>query len=144
MGTGNRSWLWLAAGVGAALATRAWLRKRRAYDFHGKTVLITGGSRGLGLEMARILARQGARLALCARDVDALRRAMQELHAMGAEVFMLPCDLTDQTEVKEIMRSVEERFGPVDVLINNAGVIEVGPMEEMTLEDYEEAIKTHF
>src|ERR1051326_2668953 len=103
MGTGKKSLLWLAVSVGATLAMRAWLRKRRAYDFHGKTVMITGGSRGLGLEMARILAMQGARLALCARNIDELERAMQELQTMGAQVFILPCDLTDQNEVEEII-----------------------------------------
>ncbi len=133
-----------AAGVGAWLAVRALLRNRRAYDLHGRTVLITGGSRGLGLLLAREFAREGARIALCARDMEELERARKELEQNGAEVFAAPCDLTDRNQVEMWVRAVRDRFGSVDVLVNNAGIIQVGPMEEMLLEDYEAAMQIHF
>ncbi|HYP01981.1 MAG TPA: SDR family NAD(P)-dependent oxidoreductase [Pyrinomonadaceae bacterium] len=132
------------AGVGALLGVRAALKKRREFDFGGKTVLITGGSRGLGLVLARELARAGARLSICARDPRELERARLDLARRGAEVLAFPCDVTERAQVEEWVRISEQRFGGVDVLVNNAGVIQVGPIEVMTLADYEEAMKVHF
>ena len=132
------------AAAGALFATRAVVRARRAYDVRGKTVLITGGSRGLGLVLARELAREGARIAICARDATELERAREDLAARGADVLAVPCDLTKRAQVEELVNDVRTHFGRVDVLINNAGVIQVGPLDVMTLEDYEEAMRTHY
>jgi short-subunit dehydrogenase len=132
------------AGVGALLGVRAALRKWREFDFGGKAVLITGGSRGLGLVLARELAREGARLSICARDPEELERARGDLASRGAEVLAFPCDVTDRAQVNEWVQVSVEHFGGVDVLINNAGVIQVGPIEVMTLADYEEAMRIHF
>jgi len=142
--TNDRSLLLAAAGVGALLAARTVLKRRREYDFRGKAVLITGGSRGLGLVLARELARKGARLAICARDPKELEQAQAELQRMGADVIAVPCDVTDRAQVNEMVSVVCRHFGKIDVLVNNAGVIQVGPIEVTTLEDYEEAMKTHF
>ncbi len=133
-----------AAGLGGLLIARAAVRRTRAYDFRGKTVLITGGSRGLGLVLARELAEEGARIAICARDRVELESARRDLSPRGAEVFAIPCDVTEREQVSEMVEIVRDHFGGVDVLINNAGVIQVGPIEVMTLEDYEMAMKTHF
>src|SRR5581483_5350131 len=116
----------------------------RAYDLHGRTVLITGGSRGLGLLLAREFAREGARIALCARDMEELERARKVLEQNGAEAFAAPCDLTVRNQVEMWVHAVRYRFGSVDVLVNNAGSIQVGPREEMLLEDYEAAMQIHF
>jgi len=132
-----------SAGARALSAVRS-LATWRDYQFKSKTVLVTGGSRGLGLVMARMLAREGARLAILARDPDELERARQELSALGAEVIALSCDVTDRQDIENAVRLAKDRLGRIDVLINNAGVIQVGPMETMTLADYEEAMKTHF
>jgi short-subunit dehydrogenase len=132
-----------SAGARALSAVRS-LATWRDYQFKNKTVLVTGGSRGLGLVMARMLAREGARLAILARDPDELERAHQELSALGAEVVALSCDVTDRQDIENAVRLAKDRLGRIDVLINNAGVIQVGPMETMTLADYEEAMKTHF
>jgi NAD(P)-dependent dehydrogenase (short-subunit alcohol dehydrogenase family) len=132
------------AGVGALLGVRAAVKKWREFDLSGKAVLITGGSRGLGLVLARELAREGARLSICARDPEELERARVDLSSRGAEVLAFPCDVTDRAQVNEWVQVSAEHFGGVDVLINNAGVIQVGPMEVMTLADYEEAMKIHF
>jgi len=137
------SLLLAAAGVGLLWAARGALRRWRAYDFHDKVVLITGGSRGLGLVMARELLHEGARVAICARDELELERARQDL-AYPDRVLIVPCDVTDRAQVQDMVRLVRERFGRIDVLINNAGVIQVAPAELMTLEDYEAAMKVHF
>ncbi len=140
----NNAWLWAAAGVGGLMAARALWRRGREFDFADKVVLITGGSRGLGLVLARELAQAGARLALCARDPEELERARADLAARGARVQVFPCDVTDRAQVAEWVRVARDHYGRIDVLVNNAGVIEVGPVEVQTLADFEEAMRTHF
>lgn len=130
------------AGVGAGAALRK-LRSRAAIDFSGKSVVITGGSRGLGLVMARQLAAEGANLTLLARHEDELKRAEQDVTSHGGQVLALTCDVRDQEEVERAIQQVIARFGRVDVLINNAGVIAVGPVEHMSLEDFENAMAVH-
>jgi len=93
--------------------------------------------------MARQLASEGARLALLARDEAELKRADAQLNALGAEVMTVTCDITKQSEVNEAIQQVQKRFGNVDVLINNAGIIQVGPLEHMTVEDFENALAIH-
>ncbi|HZU41330.1 MAG TPA: SDR family oxidoreductase [Terriglobales bacterium] len=134
----------LGAAAGAVLATRALLSGRGNYDLRGKNILITGGSRGLGLVLAREFAKQGARIAICARNAAALERARLDLARLAHEVHAIPCDITSKIEVDEMVRTVREKLGSIDVLVNNAGVIAVGPMETMTIEDYQESIDTHF
>jgi len=131
-------------GIGATLAARALVRKRREFELRGKVVLITGGSRGLGLEMARAFASEGARLALTARDEAELERAQAELEKNGADVFTCAFDLTTKAQVELMVRRVREHFGRIDVLVNNAGIIEVGPVDTMTHADFERAMRTHF
>lgn len=135
---------WAAAGAGVLLAGRAVVRRLFGYNLRGKVVLITGGSRGLGLVMAREFAHEGARIVICARKVEELETARADLKARGAEVLAVPCDITDRAQVNEMVNTARDRFGRVDVLVNNAGVIQVGPVEVMTVADYEEAMKTHF
>lgn len=126
------------------LIGRSIYRKTTAYNFSRKTVLITGGSRGLGLVMARQLAAEGARLILCARDAEELENARIELAGKGAEVVTKVCDVTDQEQVNTMMATVQNNFGAIDVLINNAGIISAGPIAEMTVQEFEEAMNTHF
>ena len=140
----NKGLLLAAMGAGAVFAARALMRKSNEYSMRGRVVLITGGSRGLGLVMARELAREGAKLAICARDEEELIRAHADLRQYGAQVFAVPCDVTVRAQAEGMVQAAQDHFGRVDVLINNAGVIQVGPMEVMTLEDYEEAMRIHF
>jgi short-subunit dehydrogenase len=137
----NRGLLMTALGVGGYLAYRA-LKPR--YDYRGKHVLITGGSRGLGLVLARQLADAGARLSICSRDPNALSLAVSDLAERGARVVAVECDVTDRDRVREFIAVARQRNGPIDVLINNAGVIRVGPLEEMREADYAESLLVHF
>ena len=141
--TGGSFWLAAAICAGALVAT-GLMSKRRRYSFEGKTVLITGGSRGLGLVLARQFADEGARVAVCARDEGELGRAKADLEAQGAEVLTVACDVRDQADVNRMIEEVRARFGQIDVLVNNAGVIQVGPLETQTQEDFENAMAVHF
>lgn len=140
----NQSLLWTAAGIGAVFAFRALTRLRQSYSFQNKVVVITGGSRGLGLVLARQLAAEGAQLAICARTEDQLKKAEQELIAQGAEVLALPCDLTNRVQAEQFIQRVQKYYGRIDVLINNAGIIQAGPLADMNLTDFEDAMNTHF
>jgi NAD(P)-dependent dehydrogenase (short-subunit alcohol dehydrogenase family) len=130
-------------GIGGALVGRALLRRSRWFSFRGKTALVTGGSRGLGLVLARQLVDAGARVAICARTERQLLAATQELRDRGGEVVAIPCDVRDRSQVQTMVEQVVSRWGGVDVLINNAGVIEVGPLDAMTLEDFHQSMETH-
>jgi NAD(P)-dependent dehydrogenase (short-subunit alcohol dehydrogenase family) len=132
-----------ALTIGAALISRG-LRASRAIDFHGCSAVITGGSRGLGLLVARELGRQGARLTVAARDEAELERARQDLQDRGIEVTTVVCDIANKDEARALVEGVVARSGRIDVLVNNAGVIKVGPLEHMQRDDFEEAMDVHF
>jgi len=117
---------------------------RRTCSFAGKVVLITGGSRGLGLVLARQLCAEGARVALLARDPDELARAREELVQRGGEVLTISCDLLEPEQIDTAVQEIVDRFGGLDVVINNAGIIEVGPLEHMRRKDFERAMNLHF
>jgi NAD(P)-dependent dehydrogenase (short-subunit alcohol dehydrogenase family) len=118
---------------------------RPVLSFEGATVLITGGSRGLGLALARQLGAEGARLILVARDRAELRRAEEDLHRRGVrEILTIAADVRQETQVKMIMEQSASFSPRLDVLINNAGIITVGPLHTMTRNDFEEAMALHF
>lgn len=133
-------------GAAAGLATYAGvrlLRTLRRYELRGKSVLITGGSRGLGLVLAREILAQGGRVAICARDREELQRAYRDLVRLGRVVASV-CDITVEDEVARMVRRLRSELGDIDVLVNNAGIIQVGPYEMMTRADFEEVMRTHF
>ncbi|HJT30019.1 MAG TPA: SDR family oxidoreductase [Pyrinomonadaceae bacterium] len=132
-----------ALGAGA-FALKSAFNHLFDYDLKDKTVLITGGSRGLGLVMAREFAREGARVVICARDEQALDQARLDLEKFGTEVMVARCDVTNRHDVMAMVANVYTQLGSIDVLVNNAGVIQVGPLEVMTHEDFELAMQAHF
>ena len=129
----------VALALGAAYAVRQY-RKMNAWSFAGRTVVITGRSRGLGFVMAKIFAAEGARVVLWARNPEELGRAQREIEAAGGTVLVVPCDLTQREQIDQAVQRTIAHFGNVDVLVNNAGIIQVGPFEHMTLDDYEQAM----
>jgi short-subunit dehydrogenase len=115
-----------------------------SYPLREKVVLITGGSRGLGLVLARHICARGGNVALIARDAEELARAKSDLATRRNTVVTIQCDLLDSEQIQAAVRRVIDRFGKIDILINNAGIIEVGPLEHLMREDFERAIRLHF
>jgi NAD(P)-dependent dehydrogenase (short-subunit alcohol dehydrogenase family) len=100
------------AVLGAAFITKMLAEERLGYTVRGKVVLITGGSRGLGLLMAREFARRGARVAICARDGAELERARDDLRWRGHKCLALTCDVTDRNQVEDTIDRVRQQLGP--------------------------------
>ena len=114
------------------------------YPLRGKVVFITGGSRGLGLVLARHICSRGGNVVLIARDAEELARAKSDLARRHSTVMTIPCDLLDTEQIQAAVRQAIDRFGKIDILINNAGTIEVGPLEHLMPEDFERAMRLHF
>ena len=140
----KRAIAWTVGALSGALALSRFLRSRRAIDFAGKSVLIFGGSRGLGLVIARELVAEGARVTLAARDQERLERARFDLTSRGIAPSIVRCDIRNRPEVEAAVERVIAEQGVIDVLINDAGIIEVGPLEHMSVADFEDALSTHF
>jgi NAD(P)-dependent dehydrogenase (short-subunit alcohol dehydrogenase family) len=134
----------IAVGLGAALVGARLARSRFAIAFDGRVVVVTGGSRGLGLVMARMFADEGAKVAILARDLEELDRARQDLEPRRGDVIAIRCDIRRRADVRAAIDQVMDRWHAVDVLVNNAGVIQVGPFDHMDHEDFENAMATHF
>ncbi len=136
------------AGLGAVVLAGVALRGRTAGSLRGKTVVITGGSRGLGLELAREFGRAGARLLLVARNGEELDRAKEILIREGcvafADVLVYIADVSVREQTERMIAWATEQFGQVDVLVNNAGTIHVGPVEDQQVENFEESMRTNF
>src|SRR6266513_3623105 len=129
--------------IGAWVTARA-IRAAR-YTLRNKVAVITGGSRGLGLVLARYICAQGGKVAIIARDPEELGRAKVDLgRRSGApNAFGVKCDLLDASQIESAVQEIIDRFGKIDILINNAGIIEVGPLGNMTREDFERAMRLH-
>ena len=136
----------LAAGalaLGGVLLSRG-LRAGKRMDFNGRIVVITGGSRGLGLLIARQLVDEGAHVTIAARDEAELQRAHEDLASRGARVHVVACDVGKRDQAERLIQETVERHGRIDLLVNNAGVMKVGPVEHMEHADFEEAMAVHF
>jgi NAD(P)-dependent dehydrogenase (short-subunit alcohol dehydrogenase family) len=129
--------------LGTALISKA-LRRSRTMDLNGRVALVTGGSRGLGLLIARELGRQGAKLVIAARDEDELSRAKADLLARGVEAVTVVTDLSTPDEAKRVVNAAAFAYGQLDLLINNAGVITVSPFDNLSRSDFDEAMAIHF
>ena len=132
--------IYVAAGIAAAML----LKRRTRISLRQKTVFITGGSRGLGFVLAQEFASRGSRVAISARDSAELERAEAQLKQITDQVLCINADMTMREEVELAVQRIEAHFGPIDILINNAGTIRVGPIETMTINDFRDSINTHF
>lgn len=131
-------------GLGAAWGMKQVVRAKRKFDLANRVVLITGGSRGLGLALAREFGDRHARIAICARDQEELDTAANDLRERGIQVRTFVCDLRDPEQIRRMIELVEHDYGRIDVLVNNAGTIIVGPQKTMTIEDFREAMDVNF
>lgn len=139
----TKNWKLLAAIAGIGIAREVWQRSHML-ALPDKVVLITGGSRGLGLAIAEEFARQGAKLVLCARQEDELERARLKLLEMESEVLTIPCDVTKPEDAQRAVDQATAHFGRVDILVNDAGIISAGPQQTLTREDFEESMNVMF
>ena len=129
------------AAVAATAAVAALGRRPRSEDdLRGEVAVVTGASRGLGLLLATELAQRGCRLLICARDQAELDEAATRLRALGAEVATLACDVADGESATRLVEAAQEQYGRLDIVISNAGVIRVGPVESTTAADFEDAV----
>jgi NAD(P)-dependent dehydrogenase (short-subunit alcohol dehydrogenase family) len=128
--------------IAGAAGMIAWKLHRQDFwkEFNGKVVLITGGSRGLGLQLAREFGARGAHIAICARSTDELERAKQDLAERGVKAHTLACDVSDQSQVERMISETVQQLGPIDVLVNNVGLIRVGPVWQQTTNDFEQVM----
>jgi short-subunit dehydrogenase len=132
-----------AAQVAAAAAGFALAWQSRPYSYRGRTVVITGGSRGLGFALARNLVRHGANVVLLARDAAELARAESQLTLQGSSgVLTIPCDITQPDQLRAAIAHSVDTFGSIDVWINDAGAILVGPLTAMVREDFDALLET--
>jgi NAD(P)-dependent dehydrogenase (short-subunit alcohol dehydrogenase family) len=131
----------LAGAAGLAIGLRRALSMR---FFKDKVVAITGGSRGLGLLLAREAASHGARLAICARDSAEVERAVAELSGKNVQILGVECDVSDDAQARAFIHATLSRFGRIDVLLNVAGIIQIGPLDSMGVSDFRAAMETNF
>ncbi|HKS95010.1 MAG TPA: SDR family oxidoreductase [Terriglobia bacterium] len=116
---------------------------KELFDLTGRVAIVTGGSAGLGRQMAEGLAEIGANLVLCARKRERCEQAAEELHRLGVKTLALGCDVKDPGSVQAVVEAALSEFGRIDILINNAGTSWGAPVEEMRLEHWNKVIETN-
>lgn len=116
---------------------------RELFDLAGRVAVVTGGSRGLGLEIAEGLGEAGARVVVAARREQWLGPATEHLRRLGIEVAAVTCDVADPHQARELVSAAVARFGRLDVLVNNAGVSWAAPLEEMPVERWRQVLDTN-
>jgi len=113
------------------------------FNLSGKTAFITGGSRGIGFELAKGLGKAGAKIIINARNKEQLNSAVSSLKALGVEAFGYSFDVADEEQVKEAVGNMERNVGEIDILFNNAGINIRGPLEEYDLENWQKVLNTN-
>ena len=119
------------------------MHTRELFDLSGRVAIVTGGSVGLGRQMAQGLAEMGANVVLCARKKERCEAAAEELRSLGVKAMALGCDVKDPASVKDVVDATVAEFGRIDVLINNAGIAWGAPVEEMRLEHWNKVLETN-
>jgi NAD(P)-dependent dehydrogenase (short-subunit alcohol dehydrogenase family) len=119
------------------------MKVKQLFDLTGRVAIITGGSVGLGRQMAEGLAEMGADLILCARKKDRCGQAAEELRALGVQTLAITCDVKEPASIQQVVHTTVKKFGRIDILINNAGTSWGAPLEAMTLEQWNKVIETN-
>jgi short-subunit dehydrogenase len=142
--SGHRKMALLPACASGYLLTRLLIEKSNPQSFRDQSIVITGGSRGLGLALARELVNENANVTLIARDEDELKSAKKSLDTFNRGlVHTVVCDVTDSAQLSKAIHEAADHFDGIDMLINNAGSIVVGPWESMTQQDFEAQMNIH-
>jgi gluconate 5-dehydrogenase len=128
---------------GAVTTQDSTVNVKKLFDLTGRVAIVTGGSIGLGRQMAEGLAEMGAHLVLCARKKERCHQAAEELESLGVKAIALRCDVTSKGSIQEAIDATVSQFGRIDVLINNAGISWGAPVEDMRLEDWNKVIETN-
>ncbi|WP_070119738.1 SDR family oxidoreductase [Bacillus marinisedimentorum] len=116
---------------------------KELFNLAGKTAIVTGGGRGLGQQIAEGLAEAGANVVVCSRKEDACREVSEELKKIGAESFAMKCDITNPADIKDVVDATLEKFGRIDILVNNSGATWGAPAEEMPLEAWQKVMNVN-
>ncbi len=116
---------------------------KRLFDLTGRVAIVSGGSMGLGRQMAEGLAEVGANLVLCARKKERCEEAAEGLRSLGVQALALECNVKDKAAIQQVVDGTLAKFGRIDILINNAGVSWGAPVEEMTLEQWDKVLSTN-
>jgi 3-oxoacyl-[acyl-carrier protein] reductase len=109
----------------------------------GKVALITGASRGIGFAIARKLGQMGARLSLCARDARATEKAASEIESQGAQALAVPADVTRESDISSLVRKTEQSLGPIEILVNNAGIGYFAPIQDAQQAEWDKVLDTN-
>jgi NAD(P)-dependent dehydrogenase (short-subunit alcohol dehydrogenase family) len=116
---------------------------KQLFDLTGRVAIVTGGSIGLGRQMAEGLAEMGANLVLCARKKERCQHAAEDLQKLGVKTLALACDVKTPADIHQVVDATMAQFGRIDILINNAGTSWGAPVEEMRLEHWNKVIETN-
>src|SRR5579862_4629149 len=127
----------------AMSAEHATKTVKQLFDLTGRVAIITGGSIGLGRQMAEALAESGANLVLCARKKERCEEAAHELEKLGVRTLALACDVKDQASVEQLIATTVSQFNRIDILINNAGISWGAPTDKMTLAEWNKVMETN-
>ena len=108
----------------------------------GKFALVTAASKGLGKAVATQLALEGANVVICSRNLESLQKAKSEIaKKTNKEVSIIACDVTDETQVQQMIDSIKDEFGAIDILVTNAGGPPAGDFSDFNVDDYRKAVE---
>lgn len=130
--------------IGTYLVGKSIMRTFNKFPLSNKVVLITGGARGLGIILARQMAEEEAKIVICGRTEESLHAASEDLNPIIKNHIAIQCDITDKQQIKQMIRRITNELGTIDILINNAEIVQVGSMELMNEADYSSALDVHF
>lgn len=115
----------------------------KLFDLTGKVAIVTGGGRGLGQQIAEGFAEAGANVVVCSRKLEACQEVSEELKELGVESFAMKCDVTNPDDVRNVVEQTLEKFGRIDILVNNSGASWGAPVEEMPLDAWQKVINVN-